>query len=168
MTTYIAEYLGQRTDSNKTVIQPVTKISEASCPFSNLICTKFLKKTKPFCSVRRTSDDILWISCEHRLCSTSKVQKIDDKKLSLDLSKYQKDFLYSLSKQIWGNQISKNNVRVFREKTLQSKHRLDYTIVLDDDRIYLPRAHQNSCRNARRWRNIFNWFDNKYYKSLGE
>ena len=78
MAVRIAEYLGQRTDCDAKVIEPLALGTDALCPFMDKPCSKVSKKrgaNHPVCSVRKPNDEI-WIVCEHRLCSTSNTKKV--------------------------------------------------------------------------------------------
>jgi len=105
MTVSVAEYLGIRTDMGFE-ITPVTAGSRQACPFKASPCEKVAQGKKPICSVRDVGDDnTLWISCEHRLCSTTQ---------DLPLTDYQKLILKKVGNRIYRN-LQPGDLKVARE-----------------------------------------------------
>lgn len=60
MSVSVAEYFGQRTDTDANVIKPVS--GNHKCPFMGGLCQKMAKSSpnKPVCSVRK-ADGTVWI-----------------------------------------------------------------------------------------------------------
>ncbi len=114
MAVTVAEYLGQRTDSDEDII-PVEKKSGALCPFMDRTCDKVSKGLPPVCSVRKF-DGRIWITCEHRLCSSRTSNK---DKLKIGLVPHQQELLLSIAKFIYNNEeLTKSDVGIKREVTI--------------------------------------------------
>jgi hypothetical protein len=148
MAVTIAEYLGQRTDSNIT-IQPCevpasTLASVAICPFNNLPCSKIMKGFKeriegqvpdestkqakhPVCSLRK-NDGTFYIVCEDRLISGSTAQ----------ISDYQKEMLLQVAKWVFSPELVlsqvgyKSEVRIQTGDTQKQHHKADFILAVDD------------------------------------
>lgn len=104
----IAEYLGQRTDVDNPVIEPVKEVR--NCPFThNNTCKKLKSHNPPVCSVRKP-DGTLWIVCSDRLCATKK---------NMPLCQHQSDILLDIGKHIFSEEITKNELCVKREQRLR-------------------------------------------------
>ncbi|MBT3135451.1 hypothetical protein KL866_10095 [Alteromonas sp. ALT199] len=128
MAVRIAEYLGQRTDCDAKVIEPIALGTDALCPFMDKPCSKVSKKRRanhPVCSVRKPNDEI-WIVCEHRLCSTSNTKKVTlpernrkgepkTKAVKIGLVAHQIDILKKIAKTIYREPIDFSKVMVKRE-----------------------------------------------------
>ena len=120
MAVIVAEYFGQKTENNPSLINPV---SDGDCPFMNAKCAKLKQKKKPVCTVRKRNGD-LWIVCSHRLCSTTK---------NLDLSDYQKQMLFAVAKCTFGEDVLMEDIAVRREEQIPvvdgSKYKADYIMI---------------------------------------
>lgn len=121
MSCSIVEYLGQSIEQNAHQVQRhyISKGNKLtlSCPFRYGACDKALKGYKPICSVR-DGDGNLWITCEHRLCSTTKSQRHSStgKKINnAPLIPYQKSILAEIATEIYGAGITIGDVKVKRE-----------------------------------------------------
>lgn len=99
MSVLVAEYLGLNTFSH-TTIDPVEPKSNALCPFMNRTCDKVSKGLHPVCSVRRP-DEVLWISCEHRLCSS---RRKNSAKETINLHQHQQDILLKIARFIYNDE----------------------------------------------------------------
>lgn len=125
MAVHIAEYLGQRTDIDQPVILPIEITQDKSCPFMSRDCTK---SGIPMCSVRDTNN-IVWIVCPERLCST---------KRNIPLSDYQKKQLHSIAKTLFFSDITENKVLVSREVSIPvvtgGSYHADYVMISKDSR----------------------------------
>lgn len=121
MAVRVAEYFGQKTEGNESLISPVK--SKANCPFMNDVCVKLAQGKKPICSVRRMDGD-LWIVCRHRLCAT---------KNKIPLTEYQKGILYEVGKTVFGDDILPEDIAIRREETIpvveKSKYHADYIMM---------------------------------------
>lgn len=114
MVVSVAEYLGQRTDSNVN-IKPVQLGESVNCPFMDRSCDKVLKKLQPVCSVRK-ADNSLWITCEHRLCSSRKKNR---EKIQIGLVPHQQELLLRIARFIYAdNKLTLDDVGVKREVTI--------------------------------------------------
>lgn len=114
MVVSVAEYLGQRTDSNID-IKPVELGESVKCPFMDRNCDKVLKRLQPICSVRKT-DHSLWMACEHRLCSS---RKKNQDKVQIGLVPHQQELLLNIAKFIYAdNLLTLDEVGVKREVTI--------------------------------------------------
>lgn len=123
----VAEYLGQRTDVDTPVIQPVT--GEATCPFSSgNTCKKLKSHNPPVCSVRK-ADGTMWIVCSDRLCNTKK---------DIPLCEHQRQILLRIAQRIFNPDVTADNVCVKREERLNvvegTKYNADYIISLASGR----------------------------------
>lgn len=125
MAVQIAEYLGQRTDVDSPLINPVAPKSGALCPFMDRACDKVSKANHPVCSVRKPNGSI-WIVCEHRLCSTRQKEKrkvpsekdptrLVDKDVELALVPHQIDILLKVAHVIYGPHVTIDHIGVRRE-----------------------------------------------------
>ncbi|WP_048185623.1 NotI family restriction endonuclease [Methanoculleus sediminis] len=123
MSVSVAEYLGQRTDVETPIIQPVEPGSEPPCPFMGTYCPKVKKKQAPVCSVRK-SDGTLWIVCPDRLCSTKK--NIPKTQQPLPLSNYQKEILHSVAKTLYGDSVPPSEIYYKREEKIEVIDGTDY------------------------------------------
>lgn len=114
----IAEYLGQRTDINHPVIKPCKGAMD--CPFMDRPCDKLKKNLAPVCSVRK-SDGTVWITCEHRLCSTRTKKDDPDtgKKIDIGLAPHQINILRSVAETIYPNEFTDRNIVIRRETTIE-------------------------------------------------
>ncbi|MEQ2427837.1 NotI family restriction endonuclease [Enterocloster hominis (ex Hitch et al. 2024)] len=112
----VAEYLGQRTDVEFPIIQPIYE--RKSCPFTQgNLCRKLKKKgQEPVCSVRK-EDGTLWIVCPDRLCATKK---------DLDLSLHQSIILLDIAKHIFDSSVTCNQIFIKREQRLRVQIDRDY------------------------------------------
>lgn len=116
----VAEYYGQRTDVDTSVIYPIVipeKIAGTIpwgndcpiCPFSSgNQCKKLKSGNEPVCSVRKP-DGTLWINCSERLCTTKK---------GIPLNEHQKNILLQVGKHIFSPNINANDICVKREERL--------------------------------------------------
>lgn len=123
----VAEYLGQRTDSSKT-INPAP--SGAMCAFSTMECKKITSYHKPpVCSVRKINGG-LYIVCEHRLCSSQ----------GEGLSNHQKDILHQIAKEIFDPKVTLDEI-IYKKETgiatgTKNPYRADYVLrVINKDRL---------------------------------
>lgn len=97
MSVSVAEYLGQDTLSQVN-ITPVQAKSGALCPFMHRTCDKVAKGLHPVCSVRKPdSNGILWITCEHRLCSSRRKDSSKSSK-PIPLNPHQQTILLKIAK----------------------------------------------------------------------
>jgi len=100
MSVSVAEYLGQDTLSIVT-INPVLPKSGALCPFMNRTCDKVAKGLHPVCSVRKPdSNGTLWITCEHRLCSSRRKDSGKPPQL-IFLNPHQQNILLQIAKFVY-------------------------------------------------------------------
>jgi len=114
MAVSVAEYLGIRADSLIDIV-PVAPRSDAMCPFMDRTCDKVSKALEPVCSVRKP-DGRLWITCEHRLCSS---RNTDKRKKIIGLVKHQQEILLKIAKFIYANDaLTPNEVGIKREVTI--------------------------------------------------
>jgi len=114
MVVSVAEYLGQRTDSEINIV-PVELGEPVSRPFMDRSCEKVLKNLQPVCAVRKT-DNSVWISCEHRLCSSRKKNKLGQ---SIGLVKHQQELLLHIAKFIYADeQLTLDEVGIKKEVTI--------------------------------------------------
>lgn len=114
MAVSIAEYLGQRTDSKINIV-PTKKKGGALCPFMNRTCDKVSKGLHPICSVRKL-DGKIWITCEHRLCSSRTSDKAKNK---IGLVDHQQNILLSIAKFIYADEtLTLSTVGIKREVTI--------------------------------------------------
>jgi hypothetical protein len=114
MAAYIAEYLGQRTDVELPVIKPEIPRSGSLCPFMDRTCDKVAKGLNPVCSVRKP-DGELWITCEHRLCATYSIKKVNKKNVDIGLVEHQVDILNKVAETIYPQKFEQNDIAVRRE-----------------------------------------------------
>ena len=113
MAIIVAEYLGQRIESNEDITPfPYQEAEEKGiqfekmgiCPFNGLTCKKMDKGTNarfPVCSLRRNEE--LYIICEHRLISTTR-------KTGYPLSPYQEKMLLALAREIFSPDVTSNQL----------------------------------------------------------
>ena len=99
----IAEYYGQRTDSD-VEIKPIK--GRAPCQFARINCLKLIENNKPVCCVRRGTD--LWIVCRHRLCSSGGER----------LSTHQQNILLQVGKEAFGSDVTAQDVAYKKEVPL--------------------------------------------------
>lgn len=127
MTVSVAEYLGIRTDSEfgivpvkirKEEILGIKYRPELKCPFKNSHCNKAKQGNKPVCSVRDEASGIVWIVCEHRLCSTSPKRS--------QLTSHQKDILEQVAKCVFDSSIKETDILVKREVGMKVTDDSDY------------------------------------------
>lgn len=130
MPVVVAEYLGVRTDKGipiaPIVVNKTTgKIGkpELPCPFKNSHCEKAKSGNKPVCSVRDSVTGTLWIVCQSRLCATMK----GNAKAPVALNDYQKLTLHDIAKEIYGNDITREEVLVDREVPIPITATSDYS-----------------------------------------
>ena len=132
MSCSIVEYLGKSVEQNTHQVERhyISKDNKLtmSCPFRYGACDKAMKGYKPICSVRDGRGD-LWITCEHRLCSTTKNQRhsltgeiIKDS----PLIPYQKNILTEIATEIYGAGVTIDNVKVKREVPVPVEGGSDY------------------------------------------
>lgn len=114
MAAYIAEYLGQRTDVEFPLIEPEAPRSGSLCPFMDRPCDKVGKGLNPVCSVRKP-DGELWITCEHRLCATYSVKKVNNKNVEIGLVEHQTDILNKVAETIYPQKFDKADIAIRRE-----------------------------------------------------
>ncbi len=126
----VAEYLGVRTDRDYT-ITPI-KIGKTTgsdnkptlpCPFKNSHCEKAKRGDKPICSIRDTSTNELWIVCPSRLCATMK----GPIKSPIPLNEHQKLVLHTVAKEVYGDDITRDEVLVDREVAIPITETSDYS-----------------------------------------
>lgn len=129
MPVVVAEYLGVRTDKDH-VIDPVIVSKKEDnakpmlqCPFKNSHCEKARRGDKPVCSVRDVATNELWIVCPSRLCATMKGSKNN----KVDLCEHQKMVLHDVAKEIYGDDILRNEVLVDREVPIPITDTSDYS-----------------------------------------
>lgn len=114
MAVCVAEYLGQRTDVDLDII-PVSKKDDVMCPFMDRTCDKVSKSLAPVCSVRK-NDGTIWITCEHRLCSS---RTSDKNKKKIGLVKHQQELLLSIARFIYDDaDLTQSDVGIKREVTI--------------------------------------------------
>ena len=126
----VAEYLGVRTDLDYP-IKPIRVGKNSStdskptlpCPFKNSHCEKAKRGDKPVCSIRDTTTKELWIVCPSRLCATMK----GPAKNQIALNEHQKLMLHSVAKEIYGEEIKRNEVLVDREVAIPITDTSDYS-----------------------------------------
>lgn len=104
----VAEYLGERVDFEATISPAQTG---AKCPFMNRHCDKVAKSKPPICSVRKP-DGTLWITCEHRLCST---RSKNEKKQDIRLTQYQNDILWEIASNVYRGVFCRDDIGIKRE-----------------------------------------------------
>lgn len=126
----VAEYLGVRTDLDYQITPiRVGKNSNTDskptlpCPFKNSHCEKAKRGDKPVCSIRDTTTNELWIVCPSRLCATMK----GPVKNQIPLNEHQKLMLHSVAKEIYGNEITREEVLVDREVAIPITDTSDYS-----------------------------------------
>lgn len=81
----IVEYFGQSVTSE----EPIMSVTEGRCPFADIECSKLVQNYKPVCYMRKPND-VLWIVCSERLCST----KGDN------LTEYQRNILCNIAQEV--------------------------------------------------------------------
>jgi hypothetical protein len=119
MTVSVCEYLGQRADQ-PAQITPHQNIKETKpsiqCPFKVGRCDKLAKGLQPVCSVRKSAS-VLWITCEHRLCATTKNQKMvsGDRCIGAPLVLHQKEILKQITHEVYGENQNLSHIGVKRE-----------------------------------------------------
>ena len=123
MAVYVAEYLGQRTDVNTPIINPI--FNKAPCPFcAGNDCMKTGKEKNPVCCVRK-EDGTLWIVCKNRLCSTKK---------KLPISSHQRTILLDIARHVFSPTVKPDDVYVKREVPLSvsdsTNYKADYIMTL--------------------------------------
>lgn len=132
MSCSIVEYLGKSVEQNTHQAQRhyISKDNKLilSCPFRHGACDKAMKGYKPICSVR-DGEGRLWITCEHRLCSTTKNQRhsrtgeiIKDSPLIT----YQQNILTEIATEIYGAGVNIDDVKVKREVPVPVEGGNDY------------------------------------------
>lgn len=114
MAVKVAEYFGQKTNTDSPHIEPV--LENADCPFMNDTCVKLSQGHKPVCTVRRNDGD-LWIVCRHRLCAT---------KNNIELTDYQKEILFEVAKCTFGEDVLLEDIAIRREETIPVVERSNY------------------------------------------
>lgn len=119
----VAEYLGQRTDVNKSIKPTLRK---APCPFaSKNYCMKSGRGKNPICSVRK-DDGTYWIVCENRLCATKK---------DLKLCPHQQSILLDIAKHVFDPAVTADRIFIKREESLRvspaTNYKADYVMTLD-------------------------------------
>jgi len=126
----VAEYLGVRTDLNHPILPiRVGKNTGADnkpvvpCPFKNSHCEKAKRGDKPVCSIRDTATNQLWIVCPSRLCATMK----GTSKNPIALNEHQKLVLHMVAKEIYGEQIAREEVLVDREVAIPITNTSEYS-----------------------------------------
>lgn len=141
MGAYVAEYFGQRTDAPGTILPveiPTNSNGKANwpseadipkCPFSGgNSCKKLKSGYEPVCAVRNTND-VLWISCSERLCSTKK---------DYPLCSHQIDILKKISDCVFSTSLHPENICVKREVSLSvvegKAYHADYIMTTSDGR----------------------------------
>lgn len=82
----IAEYFGHPTTDQ----EPIVPVTEGRCPFADIECSKLAQNYKPVCSMRKPNN-VLWIVCRERLCSTK----------GNNLTEYQRDILCQIAREIF-------------------------------------------------------------------
>jgi hypothetical protein len=121
MPVHIAEYLGQRTDTDGENILVAQKGDR--CPFMDHPCTKLLRDNKPVCTVRQ-NNGVPWIVCADRLCST---------KSNIRLNEYQRNVLLEVAKAVFGQNINSDDVLIRREVAIpvveNSTYHADYIMI---------------------------------------
>ncbi|PHM29076.1 hypothetical protein [Xenorhabdus innexi] len=111
MAVSVAEYLGQRTDVDENIV-PVPPETNVQCPFMDRTCDKVSKGLAPICSVRKT-DGSIWITCEHRLCSSRRINK---NKKPIGLVLHQQTILLEIAKFIYNNDnLKEDEIGIKRE-----------------------------------------------------
>ena len=136
MSVSIAEYLGQRTDVNNPIIEPVSFDNQEEnhlCPFTNgNPCKKIKSRKEPVCSLRE-NNNTLWINCPDRLCATKK---------NLPLCDHQANILYDIAKNLFSQNIRREQICVKREVQLSviqgTKYKADYIMTLEGGRSPYP------------------------------
>lgn len=133
MSVSVAEYLGQDTLSTIT-INPVSPKSGALCPFMNRTCDKVAKSLHPVCSVRKPdSNGVLWITCEHRLCSSRRKDSNKPPK-PIPLSVHQQSILLTIAKFVYDDpNITHSEIGVRREVNIplpdsENSYHADYVM----------------------------------------
>lgn len=127
MTVSVAEYLGQKSE-NADEIVPIQKrnidLNKIRCPFRNGNCDKAAKGNHPVCAVRDIASGAIWISCEHRLCSTSPKNS--------PLSPHQIQILSQVSNLCFRNAQENDDVMVKREVPIRvtdtSNYKADFVM----------------------------------------
>ncbi len=140
MAVSVAEYLGQRTDIDGDIIMPVQGQSGALCPFMDRPCDKVNKSkpNHPVCSVRRP-DSTIWITCEHRLCSTRQVKTVaaptvekptHKEKVHIGLVPHQINILRQVAEFVYSNDFTDDDIVIRREASIPlgdgSSYHADY------------------------------------------
>jgi hypothetical protein len=120
MAVTIAEYLGQRTDA-QLAITPIKLAEEKNvlCPFMDRDCDKVSKGLPPVCIVRK-DNGLIWIVCEHRLCSSRTKKKIQEgdkfKDIAINLVPHQVEILSQIAKIIYNtNELKPSDIGIKRE-----------------------------------------------------
>ncbi len=113
---YIAEYLGQRTDSSLP-IKPYST-NDTLCPFNGLSCRKIASQDKksPVCSLRRNNE--VYIVCEERLIST--------RGFSQAFTSYQKQKILEVARFIFNPSIAEADVGIKTEVPIKIPGRRGY------------------------------------------
>ncbi|TXH73108.1 MAG: hypothetical protein E6Q85_06000 [Thiothrix sp.] len=124
MAVTIAEYLGQRTDTQKNIIPiRLEQKSEVLCPFMDRNCDKVSKGLHPVCIVRK-DNGLIWIVCEHRLCSSRTKKKIKDadkiKNKEMSLIPHQVNILMQIAKIIYQDKnLNPKEIGIKREASIK-------------------------------------------------
>jgi len=146
MSCNIVEYLGQSVEQDAHQVQRhyISKDNKLtlSCPFRFGACDKALKGLKPICSVR-DGDGTLWITCEHRLCSTTKNQRhafTGNQIKDAPLIQYQKNILAEIATEIYGSGVNIGDIKVKREVSVPVEGGNDYKA----DFVMLNQGTQNA------------------------
>lgn len=120
MAVTIAEYLGQRTDSNIDILPiKLKEEKEVLCPFMDRNCDKVSKGLPPVCIVRK-DNGLIWLVCEHRLCSSRTKKKIREadkiREIPISLVPHQIDILTQIAQIIYNDAtIKPSEISVKRE-----------------------------------------------------
>jgi len=119
MAVSIAEYLGQRTDVDAPTIEPCN--TPEQCPFMDRRCDKLntANPKPPICSVRK-ADGTIWITCEHRLCSTRTKRKDSNSTtpIPIGLVPHQTEILKQVANAIYRNDFEDSDIVVRRETSI--------------------------------------------------
>ena len=117
MAVSVAEYLGQRTDCIQEITPiDVSKKPSVLCPFMDRNCDKASKGLHPVCIVRKDTG-LIWIVCEHRLCST---RTKDTSTKATYLIPHQINILKQIATTIYDDtNIMDNEVAVKREESIK-------------------------------------------------
>jgi hypothetical protein len=127
MTVFVAEYLGIKTEQDKIIIPKILNLKDKpkniQCPFRFGNCDKVQKGYHPVCAIKNSAN-ILWITCEHRLCCTTKTQVnigTAERVTNPPLVKHQKNILQQIAKEVYGDNVDFNDIGIKREASVPVK-----------------------------------------------